>query len=116
MTIRIVIHDVQPLPKQRPRLSSGHAYTPRKTVHYERLIAWHATFAVSEPLTGDLYLSMQFYRKGKKRADVDNLSKAIMDALNGIAWIDDRQIVGLHALVEYGAKRPGVTIEVKRVA
>lgn len=106
----------QPKPKQRARVVGKHAFTPQATKDYEQLVAWHAAFAISEPLSGDLYLSMQFYRRGKLRADVDNLSKAVMDALNGIAWHDDKQVIGLHALIEYGAKRPGLIVEVKRIA
>jgi len=34
------------------------------------------------------------YTKG--RADVDNLSKSILDGLNGIAFEDDSQVVDLH--------------------
>lgn len=29
------------------------------------------------------------------RSDVDNLAKNVMDALNGLAWTDDRQVVSL---------------------
>ena len=31
-------------------------------------------------------------------SDVDNLSKAILDALNGLIWVDDRQVHSLHAI------------------
>ena len=31
-----------------------------------------------------------------KRPDVDNLGKAILDALNGVAWIDDSQVTRLY--------------------
>lgn len=115
-TIRFVINDVQPLPKARARVVDGHAYTPPKTKAYEKLVAQYASLSVQEPLSGDLYLSMQFYRRGKLRADVDNLSKAVMDALNGIAWHDDKQVIGLHALIEYEAKCPGLIVEVKKIA
>ncbi|WP_178381961.1 RusA family crossover junction endodeoxyribonuclease [Paenibacillus sp. P32E] len=39
-------------------------------------------------------------REGKKRPavkpDIDNVAKALMDALNKIAYRDDNQVVGLH--------------------
>ncbi len=31
------------------------------------------------------------------RGDVDNFAKAVMDAANGYAWVDDNQVVDLHA-------------------
>lgn len=46
----------------------------------------------TKPLESDLEVKMVFYVKGR-HGDGDNLSKSIWDSLNGIAWIDDRQIV-----------------------
>lgn len=43
------------------------------------------------------------------RPDVTNLAKAIEDALNGIVYLDDAQIVDLHVRKEYGSQ-PGVEI------
>lgn len=39
--------------------------------------------------------------KHTKRPDLDNLQKAVLDALNGIAWADDSQIVRITAKKEY---------------
>lgn len=52
------------------------------------------------------------WKLGKK--DIDNLSKAVMDALNAIAYHDDRQIVDLHASkIEVRATdEPGVAVEI----
>ena len=36
------------------------------------------------------------------RGDLDNLSKTYMDAMNGIFYVDDAQIVSLHARKVYG--------------
>ncbi len=36
------------------------------------------------------------------RPDIDNLSKAVMDALNEVAYTDDSQIVALDAMKIYG--------------
>ena len=36
--------------------------------------------------------------KKLRRGDIDNYAKLIMDALNGRAWGDDRQIVELHVM------------------
>lgn len=45
--------------------------------------------------------------KHTKRPDVDNMAKAVLDALNGIAWEDDSQIARLSITKEY-AKEPYV--------
>jgi Holliday junction resolvase RusA-like endonuclease len=30
-----------------------------------------------------------------RRGDIDNYTKLILDALNGVAWVDDRQIAAI---------------------
>lgn len=37
------------------------------------------------------------------KPDCDNIAKAILDALNGVAYDDDKQVVRLHVEKEYGA-------------
>jgi len=37
-----------------------------------------------------------------KRPDADNMAKLVMDALNGIAWVDDAQITDLSVQKRYG--------------
>ena len=32
------------------------------------------------------------------RSDVDNLAKFVMDSLNGLVYVDDRQVVNLNAI------------------
>lgn len=49
------------------------------------------------PMTGPVALTVFAYRKDKRRADIDNVVKHIMDAGNGIVWLDDSQILALVA-------------------
>lgn len=48
------------------------------------------------------------------KPDFDNLAKAVSDALNGIAWRDDAQVVDGRSIKFYGA-RPEVQIAVSEV-
>ena len=48
-----------------------------------------------------------------RRPDLDKLIRAILDALTGIAFRDDGQVVGIHAEEDWG--EPGVRIEVERL-
>jgi Holliday junction resolvase RusA-like endonuclease len=106
-----------PVPKGRPRLSTfgGHAraYTPQKTRRYEDLIRLEAGRIMEgrDQLQGPLFVRVAAFMpipkslsKAKTAAaiggelrpqtkpDVDNFAKVI-DALNGIAWHDDSQVV-----------------------
>lgn len=83
---------LRPVPKGRPRYGNGRTYTPQKTRDYEEAVGMFARQYFKQSLEGDLEVNMTFYVKGR-RGDCDNLQKSLLDALNGIAWIDDRQIV-----------------------
>lgn len=88
---RIVIHDIKPLPKGRPRFGkNGHVYTPVSTRSYEEALGWFMLSVFKEPWSGPLMVDIQFTTKS--RADIDNLVKAILDAGNRVIWNDDSQV------------------------
>ena len=105
---------VRPKSKGRPRVTkTGHAFTPKETVKYEKEIAE----AYKGPLFEEGLLSMKLrftvegtemliqrvepdpnvpQTKSKLTGDIDNYAKSILDALNGVAYTDDKQIVCLY--------------------
>jgi Holliday junction resolvase RusA-like endonuclease len=114
----------QPLPKQRARVfedarGKRRAVTPDRTKDWEQWIGWYAVYEMHQrglaPLTGDVRMTCEFERHGRQRADLDNLIKAVSDALNGIVWQDDTQVVGIVARVVYGVAEPGVSVRVESV-
>lgn len=102
---------VRPKPKQRPRFASGHAYTPKETREYENTIAMHCRAQGASPRANPCIVSLSCYWKRPKsvkpsqlfikRPDCDNLVKCL-DALNGVCWLDDAQIVELCVSKDYG--------------
>lgn len=103
---------IEPVAKGRPRFSkSGHAYTPEKTRRYEAAVkAYSRKFAPRPPFTGPVSLTCVFYMPPPKRKvrehptckpDLDNLTKPIKDALNGIMWLDDGQVTKITAYKVY---------------
>jgi crossover junction endodeoxyribonuclease RusA len=66
---------------------------------------------VTEPATGPLAVALVFYRP-RKSGDLDNRIKVCLDALNGIAWSDDDQVVELHAYRRDDKAEPRVTVSV----
>lgn len=98
--------DIKPETKQRPRFNSltKIVYTPKKTAAYENIISFHSRKHLKEPLDGALSINLNFFfhkpKSNKKnypaqKPDIDNLVKAVLDALNGIAFKDDSQIVSI---------------------
>lgn len=108
----------QPLPKQRPRFSRGHSYTPEATRTAEARVASSftgqagLTHSITEPLTGPLRFVARFYRRNNVTADLDNLLKLPGDALNGLAWVDDKQIKSIRADMHIDRDNPRTEIEI----
>ena len=106
--------------KQRPKFWNGHAATPTKTVNYETLVKELYITNKLEVLEGaigadiaifydipkstskkkkELMLNYKIYPT--KKPDIDNILKIIFDALNGIAYKDDSQIISVNCEKTY---------------
>jgi Holliday junction resolvase RusA-like endonuclease len=125
-----------PQGKARARTGKGFAYTPEKTVLYENLIK--AIFmqekckrfeSEGQPLEMSITAYYQIpksasknvrqfmldgHSRPTKKPDADNVMKVVADALNGIAYHDDTQIV--RAIVEkWYSDEPRVEVEIMEV-
>lgn len=98
----------RPKSKERPRMSrTGYAYTPKATKKYEALVA--NTYNGPKFPDGPISVTLKFNPKyieltisdlksksiSPLRGDIDNYAKSILDALNTIAYEDDKQIITL---------------------
>ncbi len=131
--------DGPPHGKGRPRFrrfgNFVSTYTDAKTKSYETLVKEAATKAMgnSPPLEGPVRLDCivrlpvpKSYPKKRseaclngsewptKKVDIDNIVKSVSDAMNGIVFIDDSQVVILRAVKTYSAE-PGVDVKVSEV-
>jgi Holliday junction resolvase RusA-like endonuclease len=124
----------QPVAKARPRLSaSGHAFTPKKTKNYERMVAGLAKKQwMFEPIKGAVKLQVTcIFKRPKrlqrkkdpegriwmtKRPDLDNVCKAIADGVS-VVMNDDAQIVWIEASKMYASKleEPHVIVRLEQV-
>ena len=52
-------------------------------------------------------------RTPTKKPDADNIAKVVCDALNGVAYKDDTQIVSLHIKKSYTADEPRVEVMIQ---
>lgn len=134
--MKIIIPGV-PVGKGRPKFSTinGHAvaYTPAKTASYENLVKLAFQQSREKPFEKGVQLYAEIIAvfpipqsvSKKKRAemldgqilpakkpDADNIAKAILDALNGLAYYDDAQVCRLAVVKLYGeGPRAEVTIK-----
>lgn len=95
----------EPVPKGRPRCTcqhgSPHVYTPEKTTQaeYDVGYAFKNAYPGHEPVECECSVLIMVVtdkdRSNRTSADADNYAKLVMDGLNGIAWVDDRQVTHL---------------------
>lgn len=126
----------QPVGQGRPRVVHrgrySHAFDPPKSRAYKQnarlllMAAYHG-----KPLAGPVRISVQAffgvpksYSKKKQKAclageiwptkkpDADNILKGVMDACNGIAYLDDKQVVDDHTTKQYAAE-PRVVVQIE---
>jgi crossover junction endodeoxyribonuclease RusA len=74
--------------------AAARAMIPTGRTTYAGAVDVAATFALHRPQRGAGTLPTT-------RPDVDKLARAILDALTGIVWVDDAQVVALHVAKRY---------------
>ncbi len=84
--------------KARARLNrkTGGVYTPQATRERQGLIAALAKTAMTELVLdaeGLFAVRAGFYIGNNQRRDIDNMLKLVCDALTGVIWQDDSQVV-----------------------
>jgi len=125
-----IVFDVplEPKGKGRPRFSRHgkftKVYTDQATLDYETAIQAYASKAMGAqkpleiPVGVYLYIRLpvpQSYSKKRteaclagserpsKKPDIDNVAKCFLDAMNGVIYLDDTQVVDLHIKKLYSA-------------
>ena len=120
MSRRFVV-PLRPKAKERPRHKGNIAYTPKATKEYEEAVRYYYERDCGAPPTSKpVMLTLCFNFAVPKsvnaatrqkmltgeypypaRPDLDNVEKAIMDALNKVAFADDAQIVAKVSLKRF---------------
>ena len=131
--------DGKPIAKQSMKFTrGGHKYTPAHIVEYSNYVKMCFKMAYpnhtpqvfeNTPLDVNIKVTFQipstFSKKKHSQAtcgtlrplvkpDLDNISKNILDSLNGLAYHDDKQIVSLNVEKFYGDE-PNVIVSIMEV-
>ena len=128
----------EPVGKGRPRVVRNggitRTYTLEKTASYENLVkleyqrqggrmlkdgpvkVWiNADFGIPRSVSKRKREAMiGGHIRPTKKPDADNVAKIICDALNGLAWRDDSQVVMLHVEKRF-AEEPEVCVTITEV-
>lgn len=67
------------------------------------------------PVSDPFAVDVKIYRP-RKSGDLDNTLKALLDSLTGVVWVDDSQIVEIHATRHEDKGNPRAEITISKVA
>jgi len=125
----------EPMSKARPRMTrSGIVYTPKKTLNYETLIRelFIIKYPDFQPFEGPVRMSLSAWLKmpktskkkveamksgeirPTKKPDMSNILKSVEDALNNLAYYDDKQIVEVDVEKKYSS-RPRIELMIEGI-
>jgi Holliday junction resolvase RusA-like endonuclease len=128
-----------PVAQGRPKFSSHggftRAYDPKNSKDYKDYVKLAATeHAPAALLEGPIGMVLTVYRSTPKsfskkksaqaeagqivpttKPDVDNYLKGVKDALKGVIWKDDSQVVEVFARKRYSA-RPRIEVKIKELS
>lgn len=108
----------------------GQAYVPPKTARFKHEVALllRKLLGPTTPRRGPIRLTLKFIIPTPKRPkrmypttrpDLDNYTKALKDAANGILWIDDSQVVqygeGMGKYYDMSGGKPRIEIKVEEL-
>lgn len=107
--------DGQPVPKARARVGVRGSFTPVRTRNAEEAVAWAFKAAAKGhvPNPAARYgIRLIAVQTDRRRRDLDNVLKLVMDGLNGVAWVDDQQVASIHARKVLSTSDPHVQVTV----
>lgn len=139
----ITVVELDSFTKERPRTNfyTKAVYTPKSTIDREKKIAQEFLKQNKEweidpkalKVRIEAVLNLPIVNKKEtvgmldgtikplRKPDVDNVAKLVLDALNGVAYVDDKQIVELNVIKKYGnleskkTKKKFLKIEVEKI-
>ena len=106
-----------PRPKQSFRYSARGHYTPARirewqsNVKSEAMYAMYGRIIYTKEEKVEVWLN--FRLPDRRKRDIDNLSKGVLDSMNNIVYEDDAQVHKLTITKEVDKENEGVTVYVR---
>lgn len=106
-----LILPIPPSANQYWRIGIGQVYVRKEAIAYRDLVGWLGKKDGVELRQGDVKVSVIVRRK-HNRGDIDNYLKVLFDALQGVAYVNDKQIKKLEVEIIEGAEEGEVLVRV----
>jgi len=107
----------EPVPWARAGRFGKITFTPKKVKDAEKMIGLACRSAMHgrKPSKAMISMVISFYRGTKRRVDIDNLIKLVLDGLNSVAWVDDAQVMHLTAIKVLGDSNPRTIVQISEM-
>lgn len=90
---------------------NGRMVVSQEAAKFRESVEIECMVAGIRPVDSSVCVSLDFYRPAK-RGDLDNLLKVVLDSLIGWAYVDDKQVVEIHAMRHDDKEHPRVEVVV----
>jgi len=114
MVSQSIVLPVPPSANRYWRNYNGTVVVSAEAQDYKAGVQLQARYAHLQPFGGEVAMYVHVYR-AQKRGDLDNFAKVLGDALNGVMYHDDSQVVELHMWRHDDKAQPRVEVECRRV-
>ena len=107
----------EPVPFKRPLTNGKRRFNDPRYSDFKYFLGLHAKVAMAgrAPFDGAIRITVVVNTKYKptslKAGDIDNHLKAVLDAINGICFVDDRQVVEGHVYLFKGEPQLEIQLE-----
>lgn len=119
----MMVFDYPPSANRYWRVWGGRVVRSAEARSYKIACQIIATREKIKPIAGDVAIAIILHPKltkkgaaSKTRIDLDNALKVVIDALQGVAYANDSQVVSIKADLGCPVTNGGLTIEVKEAA
>lgn len=109
--------ELEPVPFKRVMQNGKRRFNDRRYSDFKDVLAHVAKIFVRAPLKGAIKMTVDVYKPKPKKitsrlwGDLDNHLKAVLDALNGIAFDDDSQVVQISGSKNFGEPKIIIQLE-----
>jgi crossover junction endodeoxyribonuclease RusA len=94
------------------RSAGGRVYVSEEAQKYKNLVK--TIFGQLDPFEGNIAVEFTVYR-ARKKGDLDNYIKVMLDALKGIVYPDDDAVIDIHAKRKDDKTNPRVVFSARRM-
>jgi Holliday junction resolvase RusA-like endonuclease len=67
-------------------------YLSKKGSEFKKALSFIAKSKIKEPFKDKVCVFIEYHTTGAVGKDIDNILKPVLDAMNGIVYVDDKQI------------------------